>query len=156
MFGDSASKVGLSDGLLRQPKVCNVLKNSDLISQVLKSWQSLPKAFRAIADSESFLLSLQETTSSHSQSQSHSSGVDHFTLLLLNTWLVEVRELRFPQIKILIKHLVVKFQSIICVHQILFCLVSTQLLCEIASTNKGSRIDERSNYYCYACHFIYL
>ena len=66
MFGDSASKVVLSDGLLRQPKVCNVLKNSDLISQVLKSWQSLPKAFRAIADSESFLLSLQETTSSHS------------------------------------------------------------------------------------------
>ena len=34
-----------------------------------------------------FYCSSHETTSSQSKSQSHSSGVDHFTLLLLNTWL---------------------------------------------------------------------
>ena len=35
-------------------------------------------------------------------------------------------------------------------------LVSTQIICEIASINKGGRIDERSsNNYCYAFHFIY-
>ena len=36
-------------------------------------------------------------------------------------------------------------------------LVPTQILCEIASTSKGSHIDDRSsNHYYYACHFIYL
>ena len=50
-------------------------------------------------------------------------SIDYFTLLLLNTWLVEVRKLWFSQIKLLIIPLVVQHQSIICVHQTLFCLL---------------------------------
>ena len=62
-------------------------------------------------------------TASQSQSQSHCSDVDHLTLLLLNSRLVEDGELWFPQIKLLIMCPVVQLQSIICVHEILFCLV---------------------------------
>ena len=72
-------------------------------------------------------------SSSQSQSQSHSSSLDHFASLLFNTWLVEVRKLRFSQIKLLIMHLVVQLQSITCVHHILFCRFLTLLLVVIQS-----------------------
>ena len=78
-----------------------------------------------------FYYSSQETTGSQSQSQSHFSDVDHLTLLLLNTWLVEAGNLWFSQIKLLIVHLFVQLHSIICVHQILFCL----LLISVISCN---------------------
>ena len=41
------------------------------------------------------------------------NNVDNFTLVLRSTRLVEVEKPWFPQIKILIMHLIVKFQSVI-------------------------------------------
>ena len=113
--------------LPNQPRLCNVLRNSGFFNQLLHSWQSLPKAFRAIINSwkfsSPFYCSSKEMSSSQSQSQSHSFSLDHFASLLFNIWLVEVRKLRFSQIKLLIMHLVVQLQSITCVHHILFCLL---------------------------------
>ena len=60
-----------------------------------------------------FFYSLQETIDNHSQSQGTSNNVDNFALLLRSTRLVEVEKPWFPQIKILIMHLILKFQSVI-------------------------------------------
>ena len=47
-------QMNLPDGLLHQPKLFNVLRHSSFFSRFLHSWQSLPKAFRAIVDSWKF------------------------------------------------------------------------------------------------------
>lgn len=106
----------LPDGLLYQPKLCNVLRHSSFFSLLFKRGQPFPKAFRTSRFFKVFFpfcYSLQETIDNHSQSQGTSNNVDNFTLLLRSTRLVEVEKPWFPQIKILIMHLIVKFQSVI-------------------------------------------
>ena len=76
-------------------------------------------------------------TASQSQSQSHCSDVDHLTLLMLNSRLVEDGELWFPQIKLLIMCPVVQLQSIICVHESSSCFACSLTLSIIAIQSRS-------------------
>ena len=76
-------------------------------------------------------------TASQSQSQSHCSDVDHLTLLMLNSRLVEDGELWFPQIKLLIMCPVVQLQSIICVHESSSCFAWSLTLSIIAIQSRS-------------------